>query len=106
MQHLTVPVTEFKAKCPGFLTQIDEQGITITVTKRGRAIARVEPVARKPFKSPRGDWKGKVEIVGDIVNWTADWNIVREVDAAQKRQAARKRRAAQKPLTRKTAAKR
>jgi prevent-host-death family protein len=76
-----IPATEFKAKCLALLDQVDEQGDTIIVTKRGRPVATVKPAKQKRWKSPRGSWIGKVEIVGDIVN-TDDsdlWEMLREV---------------------------
>ena len=76
MKHHYVTATEFKAKCLAFLTEVDQHGGSITVTKRGRPVARIAPVPKKPFKSPRGAWKGKVEIVGDIVNYTmGEWEV-------------------------------
>jgi hypothetical protein len=45
-------------------------------------VARLAPLPKKPFVSPRGSWKGKVEIVGDIVNYTmGEWEVQREVEA-------------------------
>ena len=66
MRSRTVNATEFKAKCLFFLDQVDE-GETITVTKRGRAVAILHPVKRRSWKSPAGTWSGKVEITGNIV---------------------------------------
>jgi prevent-host-death family protein len=66
MRSRIVNATEFKAKCLTLLDQVD-QGETITVTKRGRAIALVQPVKRSDWQSPAGTWGDKVEITGDIV---------------------------------------
>ena len=63
-----ITATEFKAKCLALLDQVDQQGDTIIVTKRGRPVATLKPVKQKRWKSPFGAWAGKVEIVGDIVN--------------------------------------
>jgi antitoxin (DNA-binding transcriptional repressor) of toxin-antitoxin stability system len=68
MKHQIISVTEFKAKCLAFFDQIDQEGGTVTVTKRGRPLATVARVKRKPFKSSEGILAGKVKIVGDIVN--------------------------------------
>ena len=63
MNSRVVSVTEFKAKCLALLDEIDHQGGTITVTKRGRPMAMVGPVRkRRLWKSPEGLWAGKVDI--------------------------------------------
>jgi prevent-host-death family protein len=77
MKHQIVSATEFKAKCLALLNQISEEGGTVTVTKRGRPMATVGPVKRKPFKSSEGILAGKVKIIGDIVN--ADFSDLYDV---------------------------
>ena len=63
MNSRVVSVTEFKAKCLALLDEIDHQGGTITVTKRGRPMAMVGPVRkRRLWKSSEGLWAGKVDI--------------------------------------------
>ena len=49
--------------------EVDDKGDTITVTKRGRPVATLQSVKKKSWKSPKGAWIGKVQIVGDIVNF-------------------------------------
>lgn len=68
MTARVIGATEFKAKCLGLLDEIEERGESITITKRGRPVAILQPVRKKAWKSPKGMWAGKVEIVGDIVN--------------------------------------
>jgi prevent-host-death family protein len=79
MKHQVVSVTEFKAKCLALLDRIDQQGGTLTVTKRGRPVATIGPPKRRPWKSLRGVLQGKARITGDIVN-AADtsnlWEVV------------------------------
>jgi prevent-host-death family protein len=80
MKHRVVTATEFKAKCLALLDEVDDKGDSITVTKRGRPVATLQPVKKKPWKSPMGDWIGKVEIVGDIVNFDSSdlWDALRK----------------------------
>jgi prevent-host-death family protein len=80
MRNRVVTATELKAKCLALLDEVDDRGDTITVTKRGRPIATLQPLKKKPWKSLRGAWAGKVKIVGDIINVdTSDlWDIVRK----------------------------
>jgi prevent-host-death family protein len=82
MKHQVVSATEFKAKCLALLNQIAEEGGTVTVTKRGRPMATMGPVKRRPFKSSEGILAGKVKIVGDIVNadFSDLWEVVTNPD--------------------------
>jgi prevent-host-death family protein len=69
MRNRMVTATELKAKCLALLDEVDDRGDTITVTKRGRPVATLQPMKKRPWKSPKGAWIGKVQIVGDIVNF-------------------------------------
>lgn len=82
MKHETISVTEFKAKCLALFDQIDQEGGTLTVTRRGRPLATIGPVKRKPFKSSEGILAGKVKIIGDIVNadYSDLWEVVTNPD--------------------------
>ena len=40
----TVPAGEFKAKCLKLMDEVDETGLTIVITKRGRPVSRLVPV--------------------------------------------------------------
>lgn len=44
----TIPAGLFKAQCLKLLDDVAETGETIVVTKRGKPVARVEPVAEPP----------------------------------------------------------
>ena len=68
MANRVVSATEFKAKCLGFINELESHGGTVTVTKRGHPVATLTPAKKKGHKSLRGAWVGKIEIVGDIVN--------------------------------------
>jgi len=79
MKTRVIGAIEFKAKCLALLDEIEQEGGTITVTKRGRPVATVS-VARKPaFRSSKGILAGKIKIMGDIVNFdTSDlWDALR-----------------------------
>lgn len=78
MKEITLPISEFKAKCLRLIDDVETKGDRIVITKRGRPVAKIEPVA--PEKRPlRGMWKNKVEILGDIVYFdtTEDWESAR-----------------------------
>ena len=74
MKQTILAVSEFKAKCLRLLSQVEEDGDTLVITKRGRPVAKVVPVSL-PKRSLRGSWKGMVKIKGDIVHFdtTPDW---------------------------------
>jgi prevent-host-death family protein len=69
-----ISISEFKARCLQLLQEIDSQGGSLVVTKRGRPIAKVVPISQdRP--SRMGDWADFVKIKGDIVNFDSseDW---------------------------------
>ena len=77
MQERVLSASEFKAKCLACLSEIEQSGETITITKRGRPVAVLGPVKRPILKSPRNSWAGKGQIVGDIVNGDPSiWDVV------------------------------
>ena len=80
MKNRVVSATEFKAKCLALLDEIDDQGGTIMITKRGRPLATLAPVKKQRLKSPEGAWVGKVRIVGDIANADTSglWEVLRD----------------------------
>jgi len=67
----TMNATEFKAKCLAVLDQV-EGGTEVIVTKRGKPVARLVPVA-PVRRSLRGLWKGG-KIKGEIVH--NDWSYL------------------------------
>jgi prevent-host-death family protein len=82
MKDRVVTATEFKAKCLACLDQIEERGEPITITRRGKPVAVLQPVKKPKWKSPANSWKGRMRIVGDIVNLDTSrmWNVVREIE--------------------------
>jgi prevent-host-death family protein len=67
---------EFKAKCLQAMEQVAATGEPIIVTKRGKPVAQLAPLARKP-KTLRGFLKGRVRTRTDIISpvkvaWDAD----------------------------------
>jgi prevent-host-death family protein len=78
MKSTTVAASEFKAKCLRLLDQVEEEGRTLVITKRGRPVAKVVP-ASPPKRSLRGTWKGLLKINGDIVHFdtSRDWESSR-----------------------------
>ena len=63
----TMSAAEFKAKCLDVLDQVAARHEPVVVTKRGRPIAQVVPLIKRP-KHLWGAMKGEIEIRGDIVS--------------------------------------
>lgn len=58
-----LPAAEFKAKCLALIDRVRERGEPITITKRGRVVARLVPAGDendRPWMSLRGQgrWTG------------------------------------------------
>ena len=69
----TMKASEFKAKCLKLMDEVAETGEEIVVTKRGRAVAKLTPLKRRP-KTLFGVDRGRIEILGDIVSpMPAEW---------------------------------
>ncbi|WP_031499975.1 type II toxin-antitoxin system Phd/YefM family antitoxin [Bryobacter aggregatus] len=80
MSNRVVTATEFKAKCLALLDEVNETGETLTVTKRGKAVATIQGASARPFQSLKGVLVGKVKIVGDLEDYsvTNDWNCTKD----------------------------
>jgi prevent-host-death family protein len=55
-----IGAAEFKANCLRILDEIERNGESVTVTKRGRPVAEVKPVEKKERRSIIGAMKGSV----------------------------------------------
>jgi prevent-host-death family protein len=80
MKQRVLSASEFKSKYAAYLEEIEKSGESITITKRGRPVAVLGPVKRKPLKWPGNSWKGKARILGDIVNTNIRWECAEQVD--------------------------
>ena len=63
----TMSAAEFKAKCLDVLDQVAERHEAVVVTKRGKPVAQVVPIVKRP-KHLWGAMKGEIEIRGDIIS--------------------------------------
>jgi len=79
MNERVLSASEFKAKCLACLGEIEQFGASITITKRGRAVAVLGPPKCSVRKSPRNSWARKGRILGDIVNVDTSslWEVAR-----------------------------
>jgi len=73
-----MPAGEFKAQCLRLMDRVNASGEAITITKRGRPVARLVPCETRAA-SLVGALKGRVTVLGDIVSalgedWQAAWH--------------------------------
>ena len=64
---MEITATEFKARCLELLDQVQATGEPITVTKRGRPVARLVPVVQVETPALLGCLRGSVTVTGDLV---------------------------------------
>lgn len=79
MKERVLSASEFKAKCLACLSEIEQSGEPIIITRRGRPVAVLGPAKRSVWKSPGNSWAGKMRVVGDIVNLDTSvlWEVAR-----------------------------
>ena len=64
----TVTATALKARCLSILDEVARTGETVTITKRGRPVARIVPPVPMDKDYPQQRLSGRIRIVGDIVS--------------------------------------
>lgn len=68
---------EFKARCLEVMDEVEATGKPVIITKRGRAVAQLGPVVRRP-RTLVGFLKGRIRIKGDIVSpLDVEWDALR-----------------------------
>ncbi len=74
----TIVVSEFKAKCTAVLREAQRSGEPLLVTRRGRPLARIEPIPEKARERRLGLFRGRMRIRGDIVYGSSegDWDML------------------------------
>ena len=76
----TMLISEFKAKCLAVLDRVHSEGDPVLVTRRGKPLVRVVPVAKRSG-CPRklGALSGEATCRGDIVHsaFAEDWESLK-----------------------------
>jgi prevent-host-death family protein len=71
---MSVPAAVFKAECLKLMDQVARTGQPVVITKHGKPVAQLVPVAAEP-KSLFGYMKNTVTIKGNVVAPTGEsWN--------------------------------
>jgi prevent-host-death family protein len=72
-----IAISKFKATCLGVLENVRRTGKPVRITRFGKPVAEIVPVAPPSRKSWLGFMRDEIEICGDIVgptgafdNWT------------------------------------
>lgn len=63
----TVPAGEFKQICLRLLDEVGESGDPIVITKRGKAVAQLNPVGPERADDWLGAMRGRGSIRGDLI---------------------------------------
>jgi prevent-host-death family protein len=64
----TMGAGAFKTHCLAVIDEVYDRNEEITITKRGKPMARLIPIAKEKPESILGFLQGKIKIVGDIVS--------------------------------------
>lgn len=75
----TMAAGQFKARCLKVMDEVRSTREPVTITKKGRPVAKLVPVDGQPHDI-FGCLKGQIEIVGDIVSPVIpleDWESLR-----------------------------
>lgn len=65
---MEIKAAEFKAKCLKLLDQVASSHQPLTITKRGKPVARLVPIDEDTPESMFGYMRGTVTILGDIID--------------------------------------
>jgi prevent-host-death family protein len=63
----TLGATEFKATCLEVLERVRRTGKPVTITKRGKPVARLVPATEEGKDYPQNRLRGTGEILGDLI---------------------------------------
>jgi len=71
-----IAAAQFKARCLAVMKQVAESGRPVVVTKHGKPVVQINPVASDEDEI-FGFLSGQVRITGDIENTIplSDWNL-------------------------------
>ena len=72
----TVTASELKARCAEVIDRVAKDLRPVTVTKRGKPVARIVPIDTEGAKSLVGYARGRLKVTGDLlepidVDWEA-----------------------------------
>lgn len=66
MKNEKIKASEFKARCLELMDQVARTGRSVTITKRGKPVARLAPLSA-PGGALLGAHRGQIEVLEDII---------------------------------------
>lgn len=70
-----IPATEFKATCLALLDRVSERRESFVISKHGRAVAKLVPVARSRKRGPLVGCMQVVDDADDLLSTGDAWDI-------------------------------
>lgn len=74
-----IGVSQLKTHCLEIVERTHGEGQEYIITKHGEPVARLLPIG-SGRKSPRGAWKGLLNVKGDMVHldWSGEFEVTRK----------------------------
>ena len=74
----TMVISDFKARCIAVLREAQRSGEPLLVTRRGRPLARIEPIPEEVSERRLGLYRGRMRLLGDVVQSSSedDWDML------------------------------
>ena len=69
---MKIAAGKFKAECLKLMDRVNEEGLEMVITKRGKPVAKLVPAEKNAPKSAFGLLKGTAQVKGDIIAPTGD----------------------------------
>jgi prevent-host-death family protein len=81
---------QFKAEALAVMRRVQQTGQAVTITSRGKALVRIEPILEEPRRAGYGSMRGTVELLVSDDELASpgrpgDWGTLEEWAEAQKR---------------------
>ena len=66
-RYMDISVTEFKQRCLEIIRRVEKTGKPVTLTRRGRAVARIQPPLSAAGTSGRKPWEQLRALGGELL---------------------------------------
>jgi prevent-host-death family protein len=77
---MEISASKFKARCLELMDRVNEFGEEILITKRGKPVARLGPVADRPVRASFGCMSRKGKILADLESPVeAEWDAMKGI---------------------------
>lgn len=64
---MDISVSDFKHRCLEIVRRVEKTGQPVTITRRGRVVARLSPSSTHPTAGPREPWERLRELGGRLL---------------------------------------